>query len=168
MQRLTLIKEKKKRNKIRFRIAQEIDCHVYQIIYHCESLYCIPYSSYPSKCSTQIYRAQYENAIFVSPGGDKYGGRKLKKNIWNLLLQLKPLVQHHEKENIHINTFHNKFTVQTAKITAWVIFFYQTWKPSFGHLNVVCCLPLLKSQNTNDAIELKDMEHFHGDQISVP
>ena len=28
-------------------------------------LYGIPYSSYPSKCSTQIYRAQYENAMLV-------------------------------------------------------------------------------------------------------
>ena len=28
-------------------------------------LYGIPYSSYPSKCSTQIYRALYGNAMLV-------------------------------------------------------------------------------------------------------
>jgi len=49
----------------------------------------IPYSSYPSQSFTEIYRAQYRNAIFVSRGGAQIWRLEINENIWNLLLLFK-------------------------------------------------------------------------------
>ena len=62
------------------------NCHASQAINTLSTVLCqvsglcdILYSSYPSNCFTQIYRAQYGNAIFVSWRGHNNGGRKSMK-----------------------------------------------------------------------------------------
>jgi len=49
------------------------------------SLCIFPSFRYSSKCFTEIYRAQYENAILVYLRGSPIWQPKIVSNIWNLL-----------------------------------------------------------------------------------
>ena len=72
--------------------------------------------SYLPKRSTQIYRAQYGNAILVSFRGTPTWRSEINENIWNSFLLWERLVFPREVVYIHIYTSSNTWTVQTAKI----------------------------------------------------
>ena len=74
-----------------------------------------PFLSYLSKRSTQIYRAQYGDAMLVPFWGAPTWRPEINKSIWNSLLRWERLMFPRELVYIHINTSPNALTVQTAK-----------------------------------------------------
>jgi len=66
-----------------------------------------PFLSYLPKRSTQIYRAQYADAILVSFRGIPIWRPEINENIWNSLLLQERLFFPHERVYIHINTSPN-------------------------------------------------------------
>ena len=85
----------------------------------------------------QIYRAQYGDAMLVSPRGTPTWQPEINKNIWNSLLLWERLLFPHELTYIHINTSPNTWTVQTAKNHKKRPFFRQesfVMMPSWCHV----------------------------------
>ena len=84
-------------------------------LHQASDLYGIPLLSYLPKRSTEICRAQYENAMLVSLGGAQIWPPEINKNIWNSLLLFQRLLFSRELLYNHINFSPNALTVQTAK-----------------------------------------------------
>ena len=97
-------------------------------------LYDIPYSSYPSKCSTQINRAHYGNTMLVPKQMGTNMAAGINENIWSSLL-LEKAVRSLSWTSKHS---HEHF-LQNLKTTGWGIFLKHTWQTSGGHLDVVWC-----------------------------
>ena len=74
-----------------------------------------PFFSYLLKRSTQIYRAQYGDAMLVPLWGAPTWRPEINENIWNSVLPWKRLLFPRELVCIHINTSPNVLTVQTTK-----------------------------------------------------
>ena len=71
--------------------------------------------SYLPKHFTQIYRAQYGDAMLAPLWGAPTWRLEINENIWNSLLLWEQLLFPHELVCIHKNTSSNVLTVQTAK-----------------------------------------------------
>ena len=74
-----------------------------------------PFFSYLPNRSTQIYRAQYGDAMLVPLWGTQIWQPEINENIWNSLLLGERLLFPRELVYIHIITFRNALTVQIAK-----------------------------------------------------
>ena len=74
-----------------------------------------PFLSYLPKRSTQIYRAQYGDAMLVPLWGAPTWRPEVSENIWNSLLLWERLIFPRELVYIHINISPNALNVQTAK-----------------------------------------------------
>jgi len=121
--------------------------------------------SYLPKRSTQIYRAQYADAILVSLRGTTTWRPEINENIWNSLLLQERLFFPHERVYIHINTSPDTWTVQTAKKLLEKTFFQTRQLCHAGILmsrtgrqfrNSRCCI-----LNTKDNTELKTCEKIN-------
>ena len=78
-------------------------------------LYGTAFLSYLPKRSTEIYGAQYADAILVYRRGTPIWRPDTKENTWNSLLLLKRLLFVRELVYFHVNTSPNISNVQTAK-----------------------------------------------------
>ena len=93
--------------------------------------------SYLPKCSTQIYRAQYGDAMLVPFWGAPTWQPEVNENIWSSLLLWERLLFPRELIYMHINTSPNALTVQTAKNHTNRPFFKRdsfVTVPSSGHV----------------------------------
>ena len=77
--------------------------------------YVSPNLRYSSKCFAEIYRAQYENAIFVYLRGTPIWRPENSVNIWNLLGLSRRLINSTESNSIYINSFPNAPTSKRAQ-----------------------------------------------------
>ena len=84
-------------------------------LHEVSDLYAFPLLSYLPKCSTEICRAQYGNAMLVSLGGAQTWRKEINKRIWNSILLFKRLLLSRELLYNHITFSSSALTVQTAE-----------------------------------------------------
>ena len=124
-----------------------------------------PFFSYLPKRSTQIYRAQYGDAMLVPLWGAPTWRPEINENIWNSLLLWQRLLFPRELVYIHINISPNAVTVQTAKNHKKRPFFSNETALSRCRLKVTYGGNLEKwrsyTLNTKDATELETCKRIH-------
>ena len=96
----------------------EINKTLLQVLGLCIS----PNLRYLSNCFTEIYRAQYENAMLVYLCGTPTWQPENSVNIWNLLWLSRQLVISTEKTGMYISTFPNALTSKRVQIMRYLFF----------------------------------------------
>ena len=119
-----------------------------------------PNFRYSSKCFTEIYRAQYENAILVYLRGSPIWRPENSVNIWNLLWISRGLIISTAKTNIYRHTFPNALNSKRAQNQEISIYF------STNSIIALCHAPPLLGNSkcsgfqTKQAIALKNCKQI--------
>ena len=98
----------------------------------------VSWGRYPKKCFTQIYKAMYVDAMFVSLWGAQIWRPEANENICYRVCYKKPVVVFWGLINIYLRTYSQTRTVQTSKSQRISFLTFLTYVTVFvRHFNIV-------------------------------